>query len=261
MTMAKVFTNRYEIKYLLPAERVPMVRKVFGDLLEPDPFNVDEQGYYNYSVYFDTLRNRFYLEKHEGMTDRVKPRIRIYRHTLDGPPVKIFLEFKEKHDRIVKKQRQEISATLAGSMLDGKGLGDEARWRDQPVLKRFYALEKKYGLQPRLTVCYRRCAYFSPFYPRVRLTFDLGVRGSLITRMHSFSRMFSYTLPPMVAMMELKYDHQLPRMIIRKLEELELNQVTFSKYAVSLETCLQEVRSRGVARYPMSSRSRHLFFG
>jgi len=40
-------------------------------------------------------------------------------------------------------------------------------------------------------------------------------------------------------MIELKYNNKLPKIFISKIRELELRQVTFSKYTTALEVCTE----------------------
>ena len=53
--MSKVFTNRYEIKYIVPTRSLAYIRNSLMGLIVPDSFNIGEKGYYNYSIYFDTV--------------------------------------------------------------------------------------------------------------------------------------------------------------------------------------------------------------
>ena len=50
--MGKVFTNRYEIKYIVPTRSLAYIRNSLMGLIVPDSFNIGENGYYNYSIYF-----------------------------------------------------------------------------------------------------------------------------------------------------------------------------------------------------------------
>jgi len=237
--MRKVFTNRYEVKYIVPTRSLAYIRNSLMGLIVPDSFNIGEKGYYNYSIYFDTLSYRFYREKHEGLLYRIKPRIRVYRDTLDGQISKVFLEFKIKHDRIVKKERTEISQKMMSQILSG---GSEFSLQNDsdPVISRLYSLTKKYHLKPKVVVYYNRSAFHSELYPNVRLTFDSNIRGSLSVTGDALSGAFHYILSPHFSMIELKYNNKLPKIFISKIRELELRQATFSKYATALEVCTEK---------------------
>ena len=233
----QVFTNRFEIKYLVKTSRVLSIKRRLARLLVPDPHNQDERGYYNHSIYFDSPQNRFYYQKHEGQENRTKPRLRAYRATPDGAPLKLFLEFKEKQNRIVKKQRIEVSPSIAQRLLDSADLTDDLEKTPSQVLNQFYIFTKRFQIEPRVAVLYNRSAYFSPIYKNVRITFDSGIRGSLAARLNAPLSSLVHILPPGLTMIELKYNDKLPIIFFREIESLELEQVTFSKYGVSLETC------------------------
>jgi len=237
--MRKVFTNRYEVKYIVPTRSLAYIRNSLMGLIVPDSFNIGEKGYYNYSIYFDTLSYRFYREKHEGLLYRIKPRIRVYRDTLDGQISKVFLEFKIKHDRIVKKERTEISQKMMSQILSGDSEFSLQNDSD-PVISRLYSLTKKYHLKPKVVVYYNRSAFHSELYPNVRLTFDSNIRGSLSVTGDALSGAFHYILSPHFSMIELKYNNKLPKIFISKIRELELRQATFSKYATALEVCTEK---------------------
>ena len=211
-------------------------------LIVPDSFNIGEKGYYNYSIYFDTLTYRFYREKHEGLLYRIKPRIRVYRDTLDGNISRVFLEFKIKHDRIVKKERTEITQNMMRQILLGCSEYNkkENELNSDPVIRRFYSLTKRYYLKPKVVVYYNRSAFYSELYPNVRITFDSNLRGSLVVTGDALSDAFSYLLSPHFAIIELKYNNKLPKVFVSKIHELELRQATFSKYATALEVCMEE---------------------
>lgn len=242
--MGDVFTNRYEIKYIVPARSIPEIKNALLGLIVPDFYNTNGKGYYNYSIYFDTLHYKFYQEKHEGLLYRIKPRIRVYRKTLDGEIVKAFLEFKIKHDRIVKKERTEISLNTMKVILSGfsGNIENLDELISDPVIGRFYSMSKKYYIRPKVVVYYNRSAFHSNLYPDVRMTFDSNLRGSLVVTGDALSGAFSYLLSPHFAMIELKYNNKLPKAFISKIQELELRQVTFSKYATALEVCMEEAQ-------------------
>ena len=211
-------------------------------LIVPDSFNIGEKGYYNYSIYFDTLTYRFYREKHEGLLYRIKPRIRVYRDTLDGNISRVFLEFKIRHDRIVKKERTEITQNMMRQILSGcsEYIKKENELNSDPVIRRFYSLTKRYYLKPKVVVYYNRSAFYSELYPNVRITFDSNLRGSLTVTGDALSGAFSYILSPHFSIIELKYNNKLPKIFISKIRELELRQATFSKYTTALEVCTEE---------------------
>lgn len=238
-------TSRYEIKYLVPARRMDEIKRVLGGLLIPDANNVDDQGYYNHSIYFDSPRFDAYMEKHEGQSDRVKPRVRFYRPLIDGPPAAAFLELKKRDNRVIKKERQPVSLDLARQLLTrgpqqlDLGINGE---NGPGALGEFIYVSRRYGMVPAVTVLYHRSAYFSPIYPQVRLTFDRGIKCSLRTDMDVLGSSLAYALDPREMIVELKYNNQAPHLLLQRCRALGLTQVTFSKFAIALETSLDPLQ-------------------
>ena len=111
------YTNRYEIKYLVPAHRMPAIRKSLEEFLTRDRNGFHDGGYYCHSIYFDSPDHYFYQEKREGDLVRIKPRIRSYRASPDTPPATLFLELKGRYDRIIAKRRSPISRETADRLL------------------------------------------------------------------------------------------------------------------------------------------------
>ncbi len=56
---APVYTNRYEIKYLVAPERLPEIDASLGEFLRRDVNGVHDGGYYVHSIYFDSPDYRF----------------------------------------------------------------------------------------------------------------------------------------------------------------------------------------------------------
>jgi hypothetical protein len=146
----KAFSNRYEIKYALDLAGYSRVKRALGRILEPDP----HPEYYVQSIYFDSRRYLFYGEKREGILQRTKPRIRIYRRRIDGEALKVFLEFKSRRDRTIHKEREELRPEMAERLLQGGG-SDSG-----PILGRLHYMRAKYDLVPAVNVLYHREAYY-----------------------------------------------------------------------------------------------------
>ncbi len=242
------FTNRFEIKYLVEARRFDEILAAFQGLLIPDPAGVENHGYYNYSIYFDSPRYRFYGEKHEGMQSRVKPRLRLYRSAIDATPSGYFLELKKRFDRIIRKERSKVTRAEAERLLTKGPISIDAKTDSPPALNEFIYARNRFCLLPCVTVLYHRAAFYSRIYPNLRMTFDRGLRCSLLTGLDNPLSAFSYALPPQQMVLELKYSERVPRLVLQRCRELELQQATFSKFAVCLEHCLSRSTAAGRAR-------------
>ena len=80
-------------------------------------------------------RCRWEGEKHEGMQSRVKPRLRLYRPTIDAAPSGYFLELKKRFDRIIRKERSKMTRTEAERLLIKGPLFEETKTSTKPNLK------------------------------------------------------------------------------------------------------------------------------
>ncbi|CAN0456863.1 unnamed protein product, partial [Ectocarpus fasciculatus] len=105
-------------------------------------------------------------------------------------------------------------------------------------------LSDRFNLQPCVTVLYHREAFFSDLYKSLRVTFDSGLLCSLATHSEILSESYIHGLPGGETVLEVKYNDQIPKILLSRLNALGLQQRTFSKFAVSLERCFDQFRSR-----------------
>jgi hypothetical protein len=236
---ARAFTNRFEIKYLLGADRLADVQAALKDFLRPDANGSQDGGYYVHSIYFDSPDMRFLREKFEGNLTRVKPRIRSYRSSLDGPPGRIFLELKGRYDRIVEKRRCPIDRSLAKLLLTETPVHPNGWSAKHKVLGEFLYMSHRFQLIPAVSVLYHRTAFFGAYWPNLRITFDRLVLCSPATGLEAPSEDFVQTIPCSQTVMELKYNDKLPLSLLRRINSLGLQQRSFSKYAVSVQRCFR----------------------
>jgi hypothetical protein len=240
----KTFSNRFEIKYLVKAGQLNTVRAALGKMMAHDPNAGPGGRYYNYSIYFDSPRYRFYSEKHEGLLQRLKPRLRAHLPAIDAPVQQVYLELKGRHDRTVQKRRTAIGLGMARAMLSGELPAMDSEVSVPEVYDEFEFLARRFGLRPVVSVLYTRTPFHFPLYPNVRLTFDTGIQGSLHTTLDRNRTGFQYVIPPTQALIELKYNDQIPQSVLYVLNRLELEQVTFSKFALALETCFHQFQKK-----------------
>lgn len=246
-SLPQAYTNRYEIKYLVSARQLPEIRAVLGELLVPDSNNGKAGGYYNHSIYFDSPDYRYYSEKHEGEKLRLKPRLRFYRSAISDAPGAVHLELKGRDDRIVIKRRCVVDKAIADELLNSADpasvLAKAFEGSDDKVANEFTYLSYRYNLKPCVTVLYHREAFFSHLYKSLRVTYDSALLCSLATGSATPYDSYVEALPGGQVLIEVKYNDQIPRIMLRRLNALGLQQRTFSKFAVSLERCYEQLRS------------------
>ena len=237
------FTNRYEIKYLVETAQIPELRQTLGGYFECDPNGGPQGAYVNYSIYFDSPYYRFYGEKREGELIRIKPRIRLYRSTPTAPPSAIYLELKDRYDRIVEKRRVQIDAGLARRLLAPGPLNLSPRELENSVLAEFNYLSDRFALSPVVTVVYFRTAFNGRFQHDLRMTFDEELHCSMSTTMAVPPGSLLEVVPPTHFIMELKYNGKISGLLMDKLRCLGLEQQTLSKFALAMEKSHDQMRT------------------
>jgi hypothetical protein len=238
--------NRFEIKYLVPARDVQQIKSALANLMVEDPHTgTINNGYYNHSIYFDNDGLDLYREKHEGQNLRVKVRMRGHKDAIDCAPGRLFLELKHRQGAIGTKERyildpDEARDILSSNIIPVFKLGDETV---NNVPETLHYLRRRDNFRPVVSILYHRAAYHVPAYPGVRITFDTGVQASSITSFDAPMTSFRPCLDPRDCVIELKYNQTAPRLLLKRLNELGLRQVTLSKYAVGLQTIYRNIVS------------------
>ena len=146
--------RRYERKYVVEFGADDRLKKILGDVLIEDRYSAARGGYFNHTIYFDGAEKGFYVEKREGLAQRVKPRLRCYRDRIDGPPTAMFMEFKNREGETTWKEREAVNRDLAVRALSAWGLAVESQVQESEVLGR---LEMPFSARCRfrigLTIC------------------------------------------------------------------------------------------------------------
>jgi hypothetical protein len=167
---------RHEIKYQVGHQTLKAFKEYTRNILQTDPNSEDQDGYLNYSIYFDSPDHRFLNEKEEGLGTRTKPRLRIYKDPATGQPRSYFFELKHRRDALVLKERTRIDRQLSLDIISQQNLSDHL---ENPIVSRINYLSHRYQIQPTIVVLYKRQAYSSPLYPGLRITYDNHISASL----------------------------------------------------------------------------------
>jgi len=156
-----------------------------------------------------------------------------------------------RQDRIVVKRRCVLDLQTAYALLvsadPGAVLANRFNGRDDchndPVANEFIYLSQKYNLKPCVSVLYHREAYFSNLYKSLRVTYDSALLCSLSTTTDIPVDSYIEAMPDGQVLVEVKYNDQIPGILLRRLHALGMQQRTFSKFAVSLGRCFEQFRS------------------
>lgn len=217
---------RHELKYLISAAELAMLRNRIQNLILLDG-HVGETGAYSIrSLYFDDYENSCFYENENGTDPREKFRIRIYNHSTD----RITLECKRKERGKTLKTSCPLSIEQTRMLMEGKTIPDIA---SQPeVLRKLTLRMMTKGMRPVVIVEYDRIPYVYK-NGNVRITLDTNVASS-----KEIHRFLDETIPKRPVMpagqqlLEVKYDEYLPDFIYRNLQLHSLQQTAFSKYYI-----------------------------
>lgn len=217
---------RTENKYLLTQEQYFNLKRYFSKVLHGDPHNT-ATGYMVRSLYFDTVDDRDYNDKLDGLEDRRKLRLRIY--SPNGPTAK--LELKEKSGSFQHKRSLIVTGEQARAM--ARGDFSSLAHMENPFAGELKNLAACQVYRPKCIIEYRRIAYVSPVN-HTRITFDCNLRAGL-----SPQRFFDAQpgLCPVLSLcntlMEVKFDRFLLSYIKDVVSACDSNSAALSKYCMA----------------------------
>ena len=213
--------KRTEIKYYLTSEKYKMLRDFLSEYARVDDYGKTRIN----NIYFDTPDYRMIRTSLDKPVYKEKLRLRTYGETNDL--TNAFIEIKKKYDGIVYKRRVAGPYRRAYDYLinGGRPLDDSQISREIEGLKQLYE-----EMIPAMTICYDRIAMIGLYDPVLRITFDTNIRwdkestdlrrvnnGNIIVKDGDY-------------LMEIKVTDAMPLFLARKLSELEIFPVSFSKY-------------------------------
>ncbi len=234
----RTFKNRYEIKYIANLNQVSALKNIIKNFFEQDVNSFKSSGYYNYSIYFDSPSYFFYREKQEGLLKRIKPRLRTHLLAINEVPKMWFLELKGRHDRTVQKRRSKINHSIVKDLLSGK---KNLKQINDQTISDFEYLWDRLNLKPAVSVFYFREPFNSEIFSNVRITFDHRISASFNFNRYADRDNLEFIIPPDNVIVELKYTNSIPRFILEIFRKIGAKQITFSKYALSLEACINRL--------------------
>jgi len=229
--------KRKEIKFLTNYENTIKLKKSLVKLLYHDRNTIRNDKYYNVlSIYFDNQNFQFYLDKIEGIDNRIKPRLRFYFNEKNQPQ-KCFLELKKKYNQMIFKEKVQISLSDAELILAGKINFIYQKYSKNKTFIEFFLLHKKFFLKPKIRVKYKREATYCKYYNNLRITFDKFLKASIISLNNISTKNYLPIIDSDLQIIELKFDYAIPDVILKEFKNIELQQSTFSKYAESINKC------------------------
>ena len=232
--------RRYEIKYLVPRNRLVELRRAIAPMVSLDKHAIgyEEKGYTVRSIYLDTPDLTYYFEKIEGIKIRKKLRIRGYNQAEDSKNV--FLEIKRKDGGCIAKERSSIPRdALDGDLESWIRTQDENSKNSTVPFRAFSYYLYRNRLKPVNLVVYEREAFEGNADPSLRITFDKDLRSKLLP---PYSTLYSEKdlklIRPGYFILEVKYSHVFPSWLTPILSHFKLHKQALSKYVMSLQRCV-----------------------
>ncbi len=170
--MTSAIPARHELKYYINQGQYTLLSQALKHVLKKDPNGDENNEYHIRSLYFDTYHNIAMTDKLDGVKNRDKYRIRIYKHSSK----KIQLECKTKIGALISKRSLTIPLSLAEQLIAGDPSGLERT--PSGLLRDIYREMTINLLRPVVIVDYYREAYIHPA-EEVRITFDKQLRTGL----------------------------------------------------------------------------------
>lgn len=222
---------RQERKYLLSYDQFRQKDRLFEQVLHPDPHN-GLLGYAVRSLYFDTMQDRDFCEKEDGLEIRRKIRLRIYSPDSDFA----LLEMKQKQGVNQKKRSLRMKRQDAAAMAQGNY--SCLLSYPEAFAKECYGVMSMMCYRPKSIVEYKRKAYIAN-ENNIRITFDHDIRATE-SNMDLFSPVLiqNPVLDPSLVVLEVKYDGFLLSYMKQLVSIDGKSPVSVSKYSLSRSTGL-----------------------
>ena len=223
---------RQEKKYFMT---VVNMRKLSGQLdlvMIPDAHN-GALGYCIRSLYFDTINEKDYENKIDGLEIRRKIRLRIYDPAADFA----MLEMKQKEGSYQKKRSLRLSRQDAQRVAEGRY--DSLLQYEDPFAAECYGLMHWQCYRPKTIVEYKRQAYIAK-ENKIRITLDHEIRATE-TNLDLFCPELNMypVLDLFNGVLEVKYNGFLLSYIKNLINAANRSELSVSKYCLARSASLK----------------------
>jgi len=237
--------NRFELKYLINLQQAERLKAGLKRYLVPDEHGQNNGRYTLSSLYYDSPDLRCYRENQDGLKFRRKLRIRRYETNevfTDESPV--FLEIKQRYDRITQKRRAVLPYHEALRLCNDRQIPDH-RPGDKALLEEIYVFLWQYNLRPASIVRYDRQAFTGTEYDMgLRVTFDTSLSFQA-HQLHLHEQPSGLVmLPATLVVLEIKVNERIPFWLTDMIAAQNLQLVGVSKYCRSIEAARSIIAAR-----------------
>lgn len=223
---------RQEKKYFMTLLQMQSLSAKLGSVMISDPHN-GARGYCVRSLYFDTIGEKDYSEKIDGVELRRKIRLRVYAPTDNFA----MLEMKQKEGDYQKKRSLRITRDDAQALILGRY--DSLLHYDNPFAAECYGLMHRLCYRPKTIVEYQRMAYIAK-ENKIRITFDHEIRATE-TNLDLFcpALHLNPVLDPFNCVLEVKYNGFLLSYIKNLVNLADRSPLSVSKYCLARSASLK----------------------
>lgn len=217
---------RQERKFLVNLVQVYELGYKLSLVMTEDAHNCGD-GYSIRSLYFDTLDDKDFQEKEDGVEVRRKIRLRCYSPDSGFA----MLEMKQKQGSNQKKRSLRLKREDAKKLISGDY--SVLLRQKEPFAAECYALMQTQCYRPRAVVEYRRRAFVAK-ENKIRITFDHHIIATeSCFDIFSPSLLQSCALNPYLAVLEVKYNGFLLSYIKDILRNCDEFETSVGKYSLS----------------------------
>lgn len=238
MSRDRMQRQRFEQKYMLEENQVPLIREFVANHLELDENGVGKPDYSYpvHSLYLDSPALYTFWTTINGDKNRFKLRLRFYNDHPDSP---VFFEIKRRMNNCILKQRGGVRKPAVAMLLRGHlpDAGDllKPEGKNLTAIQRFVELASKIQATPQAHVCYQREAYVDPVSDSVRVTLDRHVFTEVRTEANFTTTMVDPSRPfGNRVILELKFTDRFPDWLRHMVERFGLMQCGAAKYCEGL---------------------------
>lgn len=222
--MNEVF--RQEKKFLISIEEFYKFKCFFSKVMNEDKHSKEHEYYQVRSLYFDSIDDRDYQEKLDGVAIRRKIRLRNYGADSEFA----LLEMKQKQGEFQKKR--SLKLTKEDSLELIKGNYSILLKYNEAFAKECYAVMTMNCYRPATVITYHRKAFIAK-ENKIRVTFDYNIVTSE-SEFNIFSKELNeYSIfDPYMVILEVKYNGFLLSYIKDLINQCEKSEISISKYCL-----------------------------
>lgn len=222
---------RQEKKFLISLDKYYQLSHLIGQVVHEDSHNLGE-GYPIRSLYYDTIDEKDYMEKEDGVEIRRKIRLRNY----GADSQFAILEMKQKQGMMQKKRSLRMTKEDAIQLIQ-RNYGVLLNYKE-PFAAECYGLMNMLCYVPRAVVEYKRKAFIAK-ENSIRITFDHHIIATESNYDIFSPQLLEYSvMNPYLVVLEVKFNGFLLSYLKELFERANIEELAVSKYCLAREVSM-----------------------